>query len=192
MGGRKDLGWYQICLNEYAPIGKLALFPLMEMFESQLIEIANDFLAQKVFLRNWPMGGLRFEWSLVHKYIKVIRNEIMVDHGFPKPTSIKSTYSMKEWKKVEVVNDYNDQLFPILERQLMKKFFTDKLKLNLSKDPPPKSLMDILNRWKFIRNPKGVMADAFILENSYMCQEITNMSTLKEVFDFERYVYFLQ
>jgi hypothetical protein len=41
--------------------------------------------------------------------------------------------------------------------------------------------MDILNRWKFIRDPKGIMAEAFILENLYMCQEIINMFALKEV-----------
>jgi hypothetical protein len=47
----------------------------------------------------------------------------------------------------------------------MKKKFTDKLKLNLSKNSSPKSFMNILYMWKFIRNPKGVMVDAFILEN---------------------------
>lgn len=93
---------------------------------------------------------------------------------------------------MEVINDYNDQLFLILERQLMKKIFTNKLKLNPSKDPPPKSFMDILNRWKFIRNLKGVMVDALILEKSYMCQEIIDMSTLKDIFDFEKNVDFLQ
>jgi hypothetical protein len=144
------------------------------------------------------MGGgdphikIMFEWSFAQKYIKVIRNEIMVDHGFPRPTSIMNTYSMKEWKEVEVANDYNDQLFLVLERQLMKKIFMDKLKLNPSKDPQPKSFMDILNRWKFIRIPKGIMVDAFILENSYKCKKITNMFTLKEVFDFERNVEFFQ
>lgn len=97
---------------------------------------------------------------------------------------------MKEWKKMEVTNDYNNQLFPILGRQLMKKKFTDKLKLNLSKNSSPKSFMNILYMWKFIRNPKGVMADAFILENLQRCQEIIDMFTLKEVFDFERYIDF--
>jgi hypothetical protein len=55
-----------------------------------------------------------FEWSFAQKYIKMTMNEIMVDHGFPRPTSIVNTYSMKEWKEVEVTDDYNDQLFPIL------------------------------------------------------------------------------
>jgi hypothetical protein len=47
----------------------------------------------------------------------------MVHHNFPKQISFKSIYTMKEWKEVEVVDDYNNQLFMILEQQLMKIFF---------------------------------------------------------------------
>ncbi len=39
----------------------------------------------------------------------------MVNHNFPKPISIKSIYTMKEWKEVEVVDDSNNQLFMILD-----------------------------------------------------------------------------
>jgi hypothetical protein len=39
----------------------------------------------------------------------------MVHHGFTRPTSFKSIYTMKEWKEVESDNDYNDQLFKIVE-----------------------------------------------------------------------------
>ncbi len=48
------------------------------------------------------------EWCLVEKHKKVIKHEIMVHHGFPIPTSFKSTYTMKEWKEVKSTNDYND------------------------------------------------------------------------------------
>lgn len=99
---------------------------------------------------------------------------------------------MKEWREVEVANDYNDKLFMILEQQLIKKFFTNKLKLNPSKDSPPLSFVDTLRRWKSSKNPKGVLVDALVFENSYKCQEITNISTLKEILDFERTVDFLQ
>jgi hypothetical protein len=81
-------------------------------------------------------------------------------------------YSMKEWKILMDANDYSDQLFTIFERQLSKKFFMDKLKLNPSKDPPPKSFMDMLKRWNSNKNPQGVMVDALVLDNSYKCQEV--------------------
>jgi hypothetical protein len=35
-------------------------------------------------------------------------HEIMVHHGFSRPNSFKSTYTMKEWKEVEASNEYND------------------------------------------------------------------------------------
>ncbi len=49
-----------------------------------------------------------FEWSIAQKQKKVIQNESMMHHGFPRPTSFRSTYTMKEWKDMEVANDYND------------------------------------------------------------------------------------
>jgi len=61
--------------------------------------------------------------SIVQKHRKVIKHEIMVHHNFPRPISLRSTYPMKEWKEVEVVNDYNNQLFTILEWQFMEKNF---------------------------------------------------------------------
>jgi hypothetical protein len=51
---------------------------------------------------------IMFEWSIAQKQKKVIQNESMMHHGFPRPTSFRSTYTMKEWKDMEVANDYND------------------------------------------------------------------------------------
>jgi hypothetical protein len=56
---------------------------------------------------------------------------------------------------------------------MMEKLFIDILKLNPSKYTPPKSFMDILKRWKSIKNHEGIMVDAFVLDNFYKCQEIT-------------------
>jgi hypothetical protein len=47
---------------------------------------------------------------------------------------------MKEWKEVEATKEYKDQLFMILEQQLTKTNFSNKLKLNPSKDPPHRHL----------------------------------------------------
>jgi hypothetical protein len=109
------------------------------------------------------------EWSLPQKHKKVIKHEIMVHHGFSRPISFKSIYTMKEWKEVECANDYNDKLFKVLERQLTKKNFINKLKLNPSKDPPPLSFVDTLRRWKPSKNHKGVLANALVVKNSYRC-----------------------
>jgi len=109
------------------------------------------------------------EWSLAEKHKKVIKHEIMVHHGFWRPTSFKSIYTMKEWKEVESANDYNDQLFKILKQQLTKKFFINKLKLNPSKDPPPLSFIDTLRRWKSNKNHEGMLVNALVLKNSYRC-----------------------
>jgi len=57
------------------------------------------------------------ELSLAQKHKKVINHEIMVHHGFLRLILFKSTYTMKEWKEVEAMNDYNNQLFKILEWQ---------------------------------------------------------------------------
>jgi hypothetical protein len=76
---------------------------------------------------------------------------------------------MKEWKEVESDNDYNDQLFKIVEWQLIKKNFIDKLKLNPSKDLPPLSSIDTLRRWKSTKNHEGMLANALVFENSYKC-----------------------
>jgi hypothetical protein len=59
---------------------------------------------------------------------------------------------MKEWKQVEATKEYKDQ-FMILEQQLTKENFTNKLKLNPSKDPPPSSFVNTLRRWKSRKNP---------------------------------------
>jgi hypothetical protein len=48
------------------------------------------------------------EWSIAHKQKKVIWNKIMVHHSFPRPTSFRNTYIIKEWKDMDVANDYND------------------------------------------------------------------------------------
>jgi hypothetical protein len=56
-----------------------------------------------------------------------------------------------------------------LEWQVLKKFFTNELKMNPSKDPPAKSFMDTLRRWKFNKNLEGMLATALVLKNSYMC-----------------------
>jgi len=93
---------------------KFVLFLLVKLSESQLVDFANDLLAQKVALWNRPPGGsdphikTMVEWSLAQKHKKVIKHEIMVHHGFERPTSFKSIYTMKEWKEVESANDYND------------------------------------------------------------------------------------
>lgn len=41
-------------------------------------------------------------------------------------------------------------------------------------------------------SPKGVLVDALFFENSYRCQEIMDMSTLKQILDFENNVDFFQ
>jgi hypothetical protein len=64
------------------------------------------------------------------------------------------------------------------------------LKLNPSKDPPPPSFVNTLRRWKSSKNPEGVLVDALVFDNSYKCQEITDMSTLKEILDFEKTIDF--
>jgi hypothetical protein len=66
------------------------------------------------------------------------------------------------------------------------------VKLNPSKDPPPKSFEYTLKRWKLNKDHGGVQANALVLKNSYRCQEIANMSTLKEILDLEKNVDFLQ
>jgi hypothetical protein len=97
-----------------ALVGKSTLFPLVKLSESQFIELVNDPLAQKVSLHKRYVGGgdphikIMLEWSIAHKQKKVIRNEIMVHHGFPRPTSFWNTNITKEWKDMEVANDYND------------------------------------------------------------------------------------
>jgi hypothetical protein len=65
--------------------------------------------------RGDPHIKTMLKWSFPQKHKKVVKDEIMVHHGFPRPTSFKSIYTMKEWKEVECANDYNDQLFKILE-----------------------------------------------------------------------------
>jgi hypothetical protein len=61
-----------------------------------------------------PVGGgdlhikKMLEWSLILKHKKVTKHEIMVHHGFLRPTLFIITYTMKEWKEVEAINDYND------------------------------------------------------------------------------------
>jgi hypothetical protein len=77
---------------------------------------------------------------------------------------------MQEWKEVESVNDYKNQLLKILEWKLTKKTFTKKLKLNPSKDPPPLSFVDTLRMWKSSKNHEGMLANALVFEedkNSY-------------------------
>jgi hypothetical protein len=59
-------------------------------------------------------------------------------------------------------------------------------------DPPPKSFEDTLKRWKLSKDLGGVQANALVLKNSYRCQEITNMSTLREILDLKKNVDFLQ
>ncbi len=86
---------------------------------------------------------------------------------------------------MEAAKEYKDQLFMILEQQLTKEIFINKLKLNPSKDLPPPSFVNTLRRWKSSKNLEGGLVDALVFENSYKCQEITNMSTLKEIIDFE-------
>jgi hypothetical protein len=49
------------------------------------------------------------------------------------------------------------------------KKFPDELKLNPSKDLPPKSFMDTLRRWKSSKNLEGVLANALAFKNSYSC-----------------------
>jgi hypothetical protein len=39
----------------------------------------------------------------------------MVHRGFSRLISVRSTYTMKEWKEVKAINEYDDQLFTILE-----------------------------------------------------------------------------
>jgi hypothetical protein len=74
---------------------------------------------------------------------------------------------------------------------LTKKIFIDKLKLNPSKDPPPTSFVDTLRRWKSSINHEDVLAAALVFENSYRCQEIVDMFTLKEIFYYEKTIDFL-
>jgi hypothetical protein len=62
-----------------------------------------------------PHIKIMFERFIAQKQKKVIQNESMMHHGFPIPTSFRSTYIMKEWKDMEVANDYNDQLFTTLK-----------------------------------------------------------------------------
>jgi hypothetical protein len=57
-------------------------------------------------------------------------------------------------------------LFTILEQQLPNKLFIDKLKLNPSKDPPPKSFEYTLKRWKLNKDPRGVQVNALVSKNS--------------------------
>jgi hypothetical protein len=64
------------------------------------------------------------------------------------------------------------------------------LKLNPSKDPPPLSFVNTLRRWKSSKNLEGVLVDALVFDNSYKCQEIMDMSTLKEILDFEKTIDF--
>jgi hypothetical protein len=81
--------------------------------ESQLVDLTNELLAQRVALRNQLVGGhdphikIMLEWSLAQKHKKVIKHETMVHHSFLRPISFKSIYTMKEWKEVEFVKDYN-------------------------------------------------------------------------------------
>jgi hypothetical protein len=72
-----------------------------------------NFWFKVVSLHNQLVGGgdphikTMLEWSIAHKHKKVIKHEIMVHHNFPRPISSKSTYTMKQWKEVEVVNTIN-------------------------------------------------------------------------------------
>jgi hypothetical protein len=74
----------------------------------------------------------------------VIQNEIMVYHGYAKPISFKPTYIKLKWLKMKEENDYIDVMFMLMERQLPKSFFVQKVKLNPLKDPLPKMFIETL------------------------------------------------
>ncbi len=88
-------------------------------------------------------------------------------------------YIEVKWLKIKEAKGCNDVLFKLLERTLPKSFFEGKLKLNPSKDPPPKNFVEVLKQWVSKRNP--ISSKAPKLDNYYKCFEICDMSDLREV-----------
>jgi hypothetical protein len=56
------------------------------------------------------------KWCNAQKWKKVIRNEIMVYHGYVRPISFKPMYIELEWLKIKEENNYSNVMFMLLER----------------------------------------------------------------------------
>jgi len=73
-----------------------------------------------------------------------MRNEIMVFHGFSKPTCNNPTpYSMNEWQEKKTLHKYDDMI-SFLDSEFIKEFYKSKIRLNLSPNPPPQSTAYVL------------------------------------------------
>jgi len=64
--------------------------------------------------------------------------------------------------------------------------------MNPSKDPPPKVFIDVLKEWITTQSLTKTMVNTLILENYYKCYEIIDIFNLKEVFNNDMIVKFLQ
>jgi hypothetical protein len=75
---------------------------------------------------------------------KVIRNEMMVFHNQPQPTTQNPHPYTETWEKIKLQHKYNKVLFALPKRTLIDDSFKWKICMNPLKDPPSNEVNKVI------------------------------------------------
>jgi len=107
----------------------------------------------------------------------VIRNEIMIHFGFPKPTTnIQKPYFDDVWTKKKLKHKFDKILFSILDYELNDEFYTKKMRLNPFNETLPIGFKTALKRWIESIALEGITTESILLDTHYMYDKVNDMA----------------
>ncbi len=178
-------------------IKKFVFDYLANLKERQFEKLARGFLSKAITFRECPTKGGRpnlksmYEFTRLLKWKALIRNEIMIHFGHPKPTANnQKPYSNDEWHMLKDKHKLDKMLFSILDSELNDDFYSKKLRLNPSDEAPHVGFKRALEKWIQSGIVEDNQAKAILLNIHYKYDKIENMAGLLDVINKESWTFF--
>ncbi len=160
---------------------------LANLKEKQLKKLASRLLSKTITFKESPTKGGRPNLKSMYKFTRMlkqkamIRNEIMIYFGHPKPTTNnQKPYSNDKWHALKDKHKLNNMLFSILDSELNDDFYFKKLRLNPSNEAPLVGFKQALEKWI----QSGISKDnakAILLDIHYKYDKVKNMLGLLDL-----------
>ncbi len=180
------------------PIGKSTFGCLTNPKEKQLKKLAKGLLSKKITLREHQVKGRRPNFKSMYKFTRMlkqkamIRNDIMIHFGHPKPTvNNQKPYSNYEWHALKDKHELNKMLFSILDSKLNDDLYLKNLRLNPLDKGPPIGFKWNLEKWIQNGTLEDNVVEAILLDIHYKYDRVENMVGLLDVINKESCASFL-